>query len=80
MRQTFDSSVPLMEQRLRVANAKEPGRKHQKRKGAKALEAAKARARRRVKLNSARHRKYKEAVRAYWLGQSDSHPVKPRRA
>lgn len=74
MRQDFDRSVPEMEQRLRVANAKQPGRKHQKRPGARANEARRASAKRAAALASAKFRKFKARVAAYWRGESDTYP------
>lgn len=76
MRIEFDQSVSLLEQRLRVASIKEPGRKHQKRKGAKALEKEKASAKRHNKLKTIKARKFKNAVAAYWRGDLDSYPEK----
>lgn len=59
MRQEFDQSVPYVEQRLRVASAKEPGRKHQKRPGSRAIERRKASHKRAMALKSAKFRKLK---------------------
>lgn len=75
MRLEFSSDVSLLEQRLRVANAKQPGRKHHKRKGAKALEREKATNRRRVKYESAQFTKYKARVAAYRQGSLDTYPT-----
>lgn len=79
MRQTFDRKMPVWQQRLRVMDAKQPGRKHQKRKGAKAKERDKATAKRRAQLNAVFHRKFHEAVRAYYAGNIDCYPAKPKR-
>lgn len=74
MKQDFDSSVPVHEQLLRVAKAKEPGRKHQKRPGVKAIERRKLAAKRHAALVAAKRRKFKDLVAAYWRGERDTHP------
>ena len=74
MRLEFDRKVPLLEQRLRVADVKQPGRKHQKRKGAKAKEKDKATAKRRHALELKKAAKYNALVAAYWRGQRDTYP------
>lgn len=74
MRLEFDRSVPVSEQRDRVRAAKEPGRKHQKRPGAKAVERAKATARRRAALLANQAKKHSDAVAAYWRGEAEMHP------
>lgn len=71
MRQTFDKSVPLVEQRLRVANMKQKGWKHgTKRRSWEAKEAAKSRA----EYLLAKRRKMNERVREYWLGERENYP------
>lgn len=77
MRLEFDRAIPVQEQRDRVANVKEPGRKHQKRKGAKALEREKATRARRSSLKAVVMRKYKNKVAEYWSGSRLIYPKKP---
>lgn len=74
MKQDFDRSVPLIEQRMRVAAAKEPGRKHQKRPGVKAIERRKLASRRHAALVAMKRRKFKELVAAYWRGDRETYP------
>lgn len=76
MRMDFDSSVSKVDQILRSASRKEPGRKHQKRIGAKKKEKLKATAKRRAKLQTSSMRKYKEQVSKYWNGERDTYPEK----
>lgn len=77
MRLEFNAGTPLLEQRLRVADAKQPGRKHQKRKGAKAKEKARATTKRRLALKAKKAAKLKAAVAAYWRGERDTFPMTP---
>lgn len=74
MKQDFDRSVPLIEQRMRVAAAKEPGRKHQKRPGVKAIERRKLAAKRHAKMVADNLAKFKAAVSAYWRGERETYP------
>lgn len=76
MRLEFDSSVSLLEQRIRVAGAKTPGRKHQKRKGAKAIEKLKAKTRRRNMFIAKQVSKFKSEVSSYWRGERETYPEK----
>lgn len=71
----FDSSVSKVDQILRSASRKQPGRKHQKRMGAKKKEKLKATAKRRAKLETISVRKFKDEVSKYWNGQRDTYPV-----
>ena len=75
MRLEFNAGTPLHEQRIRVADAKQPGRKHQKRKGSKAKEKQRATAKRRTVLKAKKARKFKSDVAAYWRGELETFPV-----
>lgn len=77
MRLEFNAGTPLLEQRLRVADAKQPGRKHQKRKGEKAKEKERATAKRRAALKAKKASRLKAAVAAYWRGGRDTFPMVP---
>ena len=74
MKQDFDSSVPVHEQLLRVAKAKEPGRKHQHRPGIRFLERKKLTAKRRSAMLKAKRQRFTEAVAAYWRGERETYP------
>lgn len=75
MRLTFDKSVPLAEQRLRVAlsqGVRKKGKKHGTGKRNKAISAAKkARAKAKVAANDAARKKRLAAARAYWSGEAE---------
>jgi hypothetical protein len=77
MRIDFDQSVPVAEQLVRTAAFKKPGRKHQKRKGARAKEKCRATAKRRIALKATKAAKFHAAVSAYWRGERDTHPMTP---
>lgn len=77
---TFDRSVPLSEQRLRVALSK-CSRKVGKKHGTGARKASIARAKKMVaKAKRDRFvkelRTYKAATAAYWRGETDCHPLR----
>ena len=74
MRQTFDKSVPLIEQRMRVAFAKQPGRKHGHRKGPTRSHEEKETAKRHAKLVVMKKRRHSALVSAYWNGLLDQYP------
>lgn len=74
MRLEFDQNVSVSEQLLRVAGYKEPGRKHQKRPGIRALERRKAAKIKRQKMHNVAHKKFKAKVAAYWNGELDCYP------
>lgn len=80
MRLEFNLGTPLLEQRMRVAGSKQPGRKHQKRKGAKSKEKDKATNKRRISLKAKMASKLKAAVAAYWRGELDTFPLMPNYA
>lgn len=80
MHQDFDRSVPLVEQRLRVANAKQPGRKHQKRQGSRFKERQRASAMRNAKLMAVYASRFKALVAAYWRGELEIYPAPFNRA
>lgn len=78
MLMTFDRRVPLMEQRLRVLEAKQV-RKHPKRHGTGKRSAAQKLARKRraqlkAAMNNKAQQRYRSAVRAYWAGEAECHP------
>jgi hypothetical protein len=73
MLQTFDKKTPLWEQRIRVAEAKNPGWKHGTRRRPSSRKAQQKAVTRKL-AKDARARRYKAKVRAYWTGQSDKHP------
>ena len=74
MRQTFDKSVPVMEQRIRVANMKQPGRKHNHVKGPTRSHEEKSGAKQWAHQQSIKARKFKDAVSAYWRGEREDYP------
>lgn len=74
MRQDFDRSVPLIEQRMRVAAAKEPGRKHQHRPGIRANERKKLAAKRHAASMARKKAQFKALVAAYWRGERETYP------
>ncbi len=75
MRLEFDKSTPVWEQLLRVSDSKEPGRKHQKRKGVKAKERDKLRQKRSASLKNKKSREFHEKVAAYWRGERQTNPA-----
>lgn len=78
---TFDRKVPVWKQRLAVM-LKKSKRNHPKRHGT-GKEAAAVRARKKllakakVAFRDKQAKKYKAAVRAYWRGEADVHPINP---
>lgn len=73
MRQSFDKKVPVIEQRMRVAGAKQVGRKHNHVRShdkERTLEEGKRRAAHR-RMTFA---KFKAKVRAYWRGEREEYP------
>jgi hypothetical protein len=74
MRLEFDSSVSRIEQLERTAQAKTPGRKHQKRAGVRANERKRA-AKVRASQHASKIRKaFRSGVAAYWKGETDQNP------
>lgn len=76
MRQTFDNSVPVVEQRIRVANMKQPGRKHNHIKGPTRSHEGKSGAKQWEMQQAMKVKKFKAKVSAYWRGELDEYPVK----
>lgn len=71
MRQTFDKSVPLSEQRERVANAKVKGWKHGvKRRNWKVKE----KGRNRAAFKKMQRDKFRAKAAAYWKGEREAFP------
>lgn len=75
MHLVFENSMPVSEQLLRASTRKKVGRKHCKKKGpGKAKSAAMKNVANHAKLMSAKARKHKAAVAAFWRGEIDIHP------
>jgi len=75
MRIDFPAGMSLADQLMRVAAAKQPGRKHQKRpsvraKNRQAAQAKKARVQRQ-KLD----KRKSDSIRSYWAGKSEENPA-----
>lgn len=78
MRQTFDRNVSLLEQRMRVAGAKQVGRKHDHRRGpGKAKEMSMRRAKNISDKKARIWKRFSLAVSAFFAGKSDQYPRKP---
>lgn len=76
MKLVFKPGTPLIEQLTRLYAAKEPGRKHQKRKGVRAKERERASQQRSKDRTAKKAAKYKAQVSAYWRGELDTFPSK----
>lgn len=74
MRLQFGRDVARAEQLMRVALAKQPGRKHQKRKGVKAKERDRLRTARRNAELRVRRAAFSEKVAQYWRGERAENP------
>lgn len=75
MRQTFDRSIPLLVQRMRVAGAKQVGRKHNHTIGpGKAAELARRKAKAKNTRANTLRRRFSEAVSAFFRGETDQYP------
>ena len=74
MRQTFKAGIELKEQRDRVADAKQPGRKHQKRKGPTRLTEVHNAAKKTVVMRMGKVKKRSQQVAAFWRGELDEFP------
>lgn len=74
MRQDFDSDVPAHEQARRLAGAKQPGRKHQKRAGTRCVERRRRAAQAEKAKKMALKKKRRAAVKMFWAGKLDVHP------
>lgn len=74
MRQEFGNNITRAEQLMRVALAKKPGRKHQKRKGVKAKERDRVRVGRHNALVAARRKAFTMKVAEYWRGERAENP------
>jgi len=74
MRRDFDQTVTQAEALLRRAYDKQPGRKHQKRPGIKAMQRRANTRKRAAAARMARIRQYKAAMRAYMTGKSAQRP------
>ena len=75
MRLDFPVDMPLHEQLMRVASAKQPGRKHNKRPGVRAKDRQAAQVKKaRVQRQKLDKRK-SDSIRAYWAGESEENPA-----
>lgn len=75
MRLEFDNRVPRAEQLLRTAAAKQPGRKHQKRKGVRAKQRELQKKKHQSALRAKARGEFSARVAAYWRGESDINPM-----
>ena len=74
MRRDFPQGMPHWEQLLSVGAMHTPGRKHQKRKGVKAAQRAKANIKASAKEKQRKASLWHAKVRAYWLGLRETYP------
>lgn len=74
MRMTFDKKTPRHEALMRIVNC-HTGRKHGHRKGPGRIGAEqKAKQVQSAKAQKARRSKFLKRARAYWAGESETHP------
>lgn len=74
MKRDFPQGMPHWEQLLSVSAMHTPGRKHQKRKGVKASERAKANLKASAREKNRKSALFHAKVRAYWRGERATYP------